>query len=565
MKIKNIELKNGQQIELGKISILVGANNVGKSQTLRDIQERMQQGLASKFVLLKEINFEKPDSFEDLLSTLKVSDSQHSIGNKKIVGINNNLTKQDSFELNYEWSKNKFEQDDNLDWILGNIAKFKVSHLDSSTRLNLIKTTNSFNPDTENPTNILQNLFLNNENEELLKLAFNEAFNMNIMLDYSGLKDFCLRVAKEFPDIPEDPRKAYLITKDFNKIDNQGDGFRSFVGIVLSLLFSKDRIVLLDEPEAFLHPAQARYLGKWIADNSDKLSGQLIISTHNSNFLSGLLQSDKLVDIYRLNRVDDDTTFQLIPPEATENLSKSPMLSSQRVLEAIFHQAVIVCEADADRIVYQTVSTLHHNNQEILFVYSHNKQTLKDVASLLIATKIPVGVISDIDILNDETDFKNLYEAVTESETPPNLLTTRKEIAKSVDNSSEEKALKDLKENIGEFYQQLNYNEHSFGGARGALNRIRKATSKWSLPKKNGIEGFSGEIKPKVKKIIEELNEKNIFILPVGELEGWMDLGTSRKNKWIVLALNEIFQKKTSEELVKFVDMILKNVIKNVA
>ncbi|THD69625.1 hypothetical protein E7Z59_04670 [Robertkochia marina] len=565
MKIKSLELKNEQRIELGKISVLVGANNVGKSQTLRDIQGRMQEGLASKFVLLEHINFEKPDSFDDLLSALKVSDSPRHIGNKIIVGINKNLTEQDSFELNYDHSKNRFEQEENLDWILGNIAKFKVSHLDSSTRLNLIKTTHSFNPDSEDPTNILQNLFLNKKNEELLRLAFNEAFSMQIMLDYSGLKDFCLRVAKEFPEIPEDPRKAYLITKDFNKIDNQGDGFRSFVGIVLSLLFSKDRIVLLDEPEAFLHPAQARYLGKWIADNSDKLSGQLIVSTHNSNFLSGLLQSDKLVDIYRLNRVDDVTTFQLIPPDATENLSKSPMLSSQRVLEAIFHKAVIVCEADADRIVYQTVSALHHNNQEILFVYSHNKQTLKDVASLLIATKIPVGVISDIDILNDETDFKNLYEAVTKSVTPPDLLASRKEIAESVDNSSEEKALENLKENIAEFYQQLNDNEHSFGGARGALNRIRKATSKWSLPKKNGVEGFSEEIKPKVNQIIEELNEKNIFILPVGELEGWMELGTSRKNKWIVLALNEIFDKKTSKELVEFVAMILKNVIKNVA
>src|SRR5690606_38897529 len=109
--------------------------------------------------------------------------------------------------------------------------------------------------------NILQNLFIQKDNEDLLKLAFNEAFGMDIILDYSGLKDFCLRVAKEFPEIPEDPRKAYLITKDFNKIDNQGDGFRSFVGIVLSLLFSKDRIILLDEPEAFLHPAQSRYLG----------------------------------------------------------------------------------------------------------------------------------------------------------------------------------------------------------------------------------------------------------------------------------------------------------------
>jgi AAA15 family ATPase/GTPase len=565
MEIESITLKNDQTIELGKISILVGANNVGKSQTLRDIQQRMQSGLPSKFVLLKEIKFRKPATFEDLFSNLSVSDSQHSIGQKRIVGINNNMTGQDSFEINFEHSKRQFEDQPNLDWVLGNISKFKVSHLDSSSRLNLIKTTSSFNPDIEDPANILQNLFVKKENEELLKKAFSEAFGMEVMLDYSGLKDFCLRVAKKFPVIPEDPRKAYPITKEFNKIDNQGDGFRSFVGIVLSLLFSKDRIVLLDEPEAFLHPAQSRYLGKWIADNSDKLSGQIIISTHNSNFLSGLLQSDKRVDIFRLNRNDDNTTFKLIPPDATENLTKSPMLSSQRVLEAIFHKAVIVCEADADRIVYQTVSTLHQNNQEILFVYSHNKQTLKDVASLLIATQIPVGVISDIDLLNDETDFKNLFRAVTQTEATPELLAKRKAIADSVDNSSEQQALENLQKNIAEFNEQLTNNEHTYGGAKGALNRIRKESSKWIFPKKKGIEGFDTEIRPKVLELIDELNEQNIFIIPVGELEGWMDLGTTRKNNWIVKALNEIFARKTSEHLIGFIGVILDKVTKNAA
>lgn len=565
MKIESITLKNDQIIELGKISILVGTNNVGKSQTLRDIQQRMQNGITSKFVLLKEIKFTKPVEFEDLLTNLKIADSQHTIGFKQIIGINNTLTGKDSYEINYDHFKQKFSQEEDLDWTLGNISKFKVSHLDSTTRLNLIKTTQSFNPDSEDPINMLQNLFIQKENEELLKLAFNDAFGMEIMLDYSGLKDFCLRVAKKFPEIPEDPRKAYLITKEYNKIDNQGDGFRSFIGIVLSLLFSKDRIILLDEPEAFLHPAQARYLGKWIADNSDKLSSQIIISTHNSNFLTGLLQSDIKVDIYRLNRNADDTNFKLIPSEATENLSKSPMLSSQRVLEAIFHKAVIVCEADADRIVYQTVATLHHNNQEVLFVYSHNKQTLKDVAALLIATQIPVGIIADIDILNDETDFKNLFHAVTQTEAPIELLTKRKEIAESVDNSSEQEALDKLKSNISEFLEQLSKNEHTFGGAKGALNRIRKEASKWANPKKNGLEGFNEEIRIKVIELINELNKENIFIIPVGELEGWMDLGTSRKNNWIVLALNEIFARKTSGELIKFVKMILDNVTKDIS
>src|SRR5690606_36746648 len=116
MKIQSLELKNNQKINLGKISILVGANNVGKSQTLRDIQGRMQDGLPSKFVLLKKIVFEKPKSFEELLSTLKVADSPNHLNNKIIIGINNNLTTLDSYEFNYDWAKNKFKEEDNLDW-----------------------------------------------------------------------------------------------------------------------------------------------------------------------------------------------------------------------------------------------------------------------------------------------------------------------------------------------------------------------------------------------------------------------------------------------------------------
>ena len=90
-------------------------------------------------------------------------------------------------------------------------------------------------------------------------LEMEMGYEMEITLDYSSMLKLCFRVAKIMPDIPEDPRKAYPITNKLGKIEEQGDGFRSLVGIILGLLFSKGRIVLLDEPEAFLHPAQARF------------------------------------------------------------------------------------------------------------------------------------------------------------------------------------------------------------------------------------------------------------------------------------------------------------------
>ena len=63
-------------------------------------------------------------------------------------------------------------------------------------------------------------------------------------------------------------------------LEIQGDGMRSFTGALLSLLVHPRNIVLMDEPEAFLHPPQAKRLAETIADETDSNS-QLFLSTHD--------------------------------------------------------------------------------------------------------------------------------------------------------------------------------------------------------------------------------------------------------------------------------------------
>lgn len=393
-----------KQFFWGKMTVFVGPNNSGKSQTLsgksqtlRDKRVRMVDGQKSKPVIIDNFDFEISTSVEECLEDIDVRDSNYNIAHKTISGLQYDLLSKDSRELYMPTLESELKKDTALNFILNNISRYYVANLDSSTRLKLILTTASFNPTSDNPSNLLQALFLDKKNERILIDAFNAAFNMDIKLDYSELISLCLRVAKKLPHLPDDPQQAYLITRDLSKIDSQGDDFKSFVGIVLGLLFSKKRIILLDEPEAFLHPAQAKFLGKWIVDNSDIFEGKILICTHNSNFLSGVLSSDKKVDIYRLNRTENVTHYNLLPPDATDKLSKSPILSSQRVVEGIFHKGVVVCEADADRAVYQSVASIECNsNQEILFIHSHNKQTHKDVAKLLYDAKIPVALIADM-------------------------------------------------------------------------------------------------------------------------------------------------------------------------
>lgn len=370
------------------------------------------------------------------------------------------------------------------------------------------------------------------------------------------MTELAFRVTKDFGHIPTDPREAFPIMDGFNLLDDQGDGYKSFVGVVLSLLLSKDRVILLDEPEAFLHPAQARQLGFWIAKQAQNIPGQIIISTHNSNFLSGILASNQEVDIYRLNRIENATNYKLMSSEKTIALVKNPLLSSQRVLDAIFHRGVIVCEADADRAVYQAVATREFNSQEYLFIHAHNKQSIAQVTTLLRNASIPVCAIADIDIVNDKCLIEVLASIGGKADISI-IEDYQKEIILAVDKIEESQALENLKSKISEFHNQLLNNEHTLSGARGALNRLRKEASNWSTVKAEGINGIPVEVQGKLASLIELSKQNHLYIVPVGELEKWIDLGVTQKNKWIIPALIELYDGKCPEMLKDFISEVI--------
>lgn len=560
MKLKSFKNQNSQaEIALNNITVLVGPNNVGKSQTLRDIKNLLELGKNARPVIISDADFELPENFDDFLNLLNISDSQNTVGYKTIRGLKSNLLSEDSIDFSVEVYKKAYNDTERRKKeIMGPFTKYFVTDLSSSNRLLLASSVNSVNPELKNPQNLLQSLFLDSTRETDLKQAFKDAFNMEITLDYSSMLKLCFRVAEKMPDIPEDPRKAYPITNQLGKIEEQGDGFRSLVGIILGLLFSKGRIVLLDEPEAFLHPAQARFLGKWIGDHKDIINGQLIISTHNANFLSGIIASGHDVDIFRLNRIGDNTTFNKVSSDATKALFENPLLSSQRVMESVFYKGVVVCEADADRAIYQGVATInHHSNEDVLFIHSQNKQTLKIVAKLLKDANIPVALVADIDALNDQAILKGMISSTTNSNIPQSIFDLRKEIALTVNGKTDNQMLKALTTEVWYLYEQLVYHKHTLDGAKGALQRIAKGITSWSEIKSNGIEGFDAKIREKVLLLINELKQYGVFIVPVGELEGWLDVGTKRKNKWIVPALEKVHNNQASPELIKFVGEIL--------
>ncbi len=375
MKLSEISTKDGEVIEIGKFTLLVGPNNVGKSQTLKDIHRKLLKGHDVETTLITGIKINRPETFDKLYEGFDVRVDPVNIGHHIIDNVTSDFDQNSMIRIQLEPQRQQFDQQQNLDYTFLGMSKFRVFYMDSESRLKIASKSSNYIPDETSPKNLLQALYgSSGEFDEKLNDAFQSTFGMDIKLDYSSGLELRLAVSKEFDQIPEDPRTAYPIMKQYPSIEIQGDGFRSFVAVVLSLLLSKDKIVLLDEPEAFLHPEQARRLGKWISDHADGFPCQILVATHNSNFLSGLLSGKQTADIYRLNRDNDTTSFNRITADATQALSTSPILSSQRVLEGIFSQGVVVCESDTDRVIYNSVAIHEHSKQEILFIHAHNKK-----------------------------------------------------------------------------------------------------------------------------------------------------------------------------------------------
>jgi len=557
MRINQLRLKSGEDIALtNNITVLVGPNNSGKSQTLKDIRymmDRNRAGTTSPVILMDDNSVFEIPSYGEIKKDITIYKSKNAIDHFIIEGIVSDLLNKESITIHKSQIDNIGAKNTFFDWF----SKYYLALMNAETRLMLSSKVSSYNTQEEKPGNLLQALLLDSDSERKLQVAFRGAFDEDIKLDYSPLQFLCLRVGKDLPNIPTDVREAVPITKDIPKIDDQGDGYRSFAGIVLGLLLSKKRIILLDEPEAFLHPAQAFYLGKWISDNSESFQSQIIICTHSASFLRGIIGGKCPAEVFRLNRTNDVTRFIHISTESTRLMSVNPVLSSQRVMEGIFYKGVVVCEADADRSVYQSVASVcHQSNGNILFIHAHNKQTLPLVVGALRQAGIPCVAIADIDILHGDNDIWSVYKALTQHEYSEELEELRSSIDTYVESRPENEVFEQMKSSVQEFVQQLDEGGHDLEGAKSALKRIYKNAGKWSVVKQNGVEWFDTKHQADINRLIEALNKVGLFIVPVGELEGWIDLGV-RKGRWTVTALTHIQNGNTPEQLRLFVKQVL--------
>jgi len=528
--ITKLTFNDGTEIDLNPSDIVIftGANNAGKSQVLRDIHAKAILSNNSKIVL-KDADF----SFEGDIIEISEHIKDDQSGHKYRVGST-------VFDTD-ESIKTSWNGKDSYFW------RIFVNLLNTEGRLTASNNCSSYDAVHKKPSNPVQAIYADDRLEKNVSDLFHEAFNTHLIVNRGGGNTIILHVGEEPAKRAGEDRVSKRYLDDLSKLpelEKQGDGMRSFAGVLLSVFSTYKTISLIDEPEAFLHPPQARLLGRILVKNRTN-GGQLFISTHSEDFLKGVLDTgSEHVRIIRINRKGNINQMNVLENQDLKSVWKDSILRYSNILSGLFHSKVVICESDTDCRFYQAVMNAMYDetgktSPDILFTHCGGKDRFKAVIPALTALKVKTVVVPDIDVLNDETTFKTICEKM---DIQWNTINTKwKSVSEYVKNQRAQLDKDEAKKEIDAIFDGITTAQMSQDDIDAVKGKL-KASSAWSKVKEVGKAFFSGGAYTDLDNLMNECKSKGLFIVPAGELESFYKPLASKANhgtKWV----NAVLQK----------------------
>ena len=557
-KLTRIVFNNNEEIQPGNLTVIIGPNNSGKSRTLKDIAQKTTKGQPLPGVVVNDVEWTTPQNLQEIRETYGLERYQDENSNWMFRTLAPELSQEHQVNASF-WSEEQ-QVSQNLPnklWFAQNFGFAMVAFITTEYRLQLVKEAPSSAHERQE-INLLQTLYnagssLENDIQKLVKRAFGK----EIKLDFTVPQRLLLRVGGDFSSIPSDPRDARQLMRTYDKLDDQGDGIRSFVGITTALLATKRNVLLIDEPEAFLHPPQAFRIGEFIAEQANS-KRQIVLATHSADLLRGLLSKTTDVTILRIDRRDQTNYFNILDPSRLQKLVNDPLLSSARVLDGLFYSGVVVVEADSDGRFYQTACAKRRNDLDLYFVNADNKQTVPKITTLYRKMGVRCVGIVDFDVLNDSAEFKRQLEALDLSETAiTEMVNLRDEIAKAAKELPPDERLKEVRNQMEKLLSSLtdiqakafatddeakSEKEKLLSRIGSQAGRMSAATKNWKEFKEKGRAALSTELQASFDNLSESCSRKGLFINPCGELESMLTIQgipytAEDKRGWIAKAL----------------------------
>lgn len=531
--VDKITFNDGSSFSFNHADIVVftGPNNSGKSQVLRDIKNYFSDKNIPR-IIATGITPQFMGDIEYLEGKCINKNGNYYLGNIAVNNIN---------DIKWRWEQKS----------LRSLSGYFINHLSTEDRLQAANPANTFDAVNDFPVKPLQKLYIDDKKEKELSALFLQAFGTNFIVNRGAGSQIPIHVGKA-PRMDEGEDRvsvSYLSKlKKLPQIQNQGDGMRSFTGILLDTFISKHCITLIDEPEAFLHPPQARLLGKLLAKNTPN-NRQLFISTHSEDFLKGLLDADnEHIKIVRINREEDVNHMNILNNDEVKNLWKDPILRYSNILSGLFHSKVVICESDTDCRFYQAILYAMQDedaiNPDILFTHCGGKQRLKVVLKALKSLNVTTIAIADIDVLNDKTIFKDIVESAGMAW--EEIESHWKSINEYVKSQRAQLNTEEVKKAIDDIFNSFQDSQLTTETSE-KIKKVIKRSSAWSKVKETGKSFFSGEAYNAFLKIFDSCKSNGLLIVPVGELECFYKPDSNHGVKWVNNVLGTVNLKSDKE------------------
>lgn len=412
-----------------------------------------------------------------------------------------------------------------------------VNTLTTEERLKAANPAPSIKITSEPPNHPIHFLYESDELEKRFSDYFRQAFKEDLIVHRCAGNEVPLYVGnRPIPENGEDRiSKSYI--ERLEKCDllhEQGDGMRSFVGVLLRAFISSHSVLLIDEPEAFLHPPQARLLGKMIA--RDLSERQLFLTTHSGDFLKGLLESSK--DNLRIIRIERDNAknkISVLNSDDIKSIWGDSLLRHSNILDGLFHSKVIVCESDSDCRFYSAILLAIHEDDhsfspDILFIHCGGKHRMPIAIKSLRRLNVDVRVVSDFDVLSDMTPLKQIYEDLGGSwETISNDWRLVKESIDKMRPELEKDEIRTKIMSILDSCEKIIPREKT-----SEIEKIIRKASAWSKAKEVGKTFIpSGDPTRAYERLQTQLRERGLHIVEVGELESFCRSVGNHGPKWV--------------------------------
>ena len=547
--IKSITIPGVELTEVKGIVVIVGPNSSGKTLFLQDIEKYLQKGKVD-FIVCRSIVPQGPHEIEALFQDLLRLNFIRPMANPPAgnpndayqlnlpeMGINSRLTiKQPTPRPQFTLAKLRKDCENlsgNLDEAksyFNSIGEAFVAALSLEERLKVCDGALNFDHDKQPPAFPIQGLSINTAAMDSLEQETINVFANAAWLDNSRPNELKLRVSGRPTSPPVNEMKNPVSAKKYREIETEGDGYRSYVGICMSLLLAVRPIALIDEPELCLHPPQAYHIGRFIGLHASENTRITFVVTHSSHVLRGLLKTatDTKLSIVRMSRKGGGFFGHTISETDLIKRIQNPRSRAEAVLDGLFSQGVVLVESDGDREEYQAASEAvkGYAAMEIHFLQVGGTGGFAEPARFYRSLNIPAAIVVDLDAICEPDTVRSWLQVLCkEPDRVKSIAGMVRDLVRKIKELRPPITENEVTERLTELAnQELDWQKNDDQRVERSLSELRSRVKRVRKLKEGGVAAYSGypQIKCGLENVIRDCREFGLFFVPGGELESWI-------------------------------------------